>query len=49
MVVGDTPTCIFWTLKWYLEDLVQREYLDEFTLDLEEDLEVGGASAEIVD
>ena len=32
-----------WALKKYLKDLIQREYLDEFILDLEEDREVGEA------
>jgi len=37
-----------WALKRHLEDLVQRGYLDEFILDLEEDSEGGKASAETV-
>ena len=38
-----------WALKKYLKNLVQRGYLDEFILDLEEDPEVGEAPAETVD
>ena len=38
-----------WALKRHLKDLVQRGYLEEFILDLEEDLEVGETPADTID
>jgi len=38
-----------WALKKHLKDLLQRGYLDEFILALEEDPEIGEAPVEIVD
>ena len=38
-----------WALNRHLEDLVQREYLEEFILNQDEDPEVVGTPAESID
>ena len=48
MTVRVTPHYIAGPSR-YIEDLVQRGYLEEFALDHEEDLEVGGTPAESID
>ena len=38
-----------WALKKHIKDLVQRGYLDEFILELDENPEVGETLAESID
>ena len=38
-----------WAFRKHIKDLVQRGYLDEFVLELEEDLEVRDTPDEVID